>query len=330
MDVFENKKTCVFCEEIISANEITKHIAANHFNIVFKHLIERLQEESNEKLIQEQIDTIESKVKELQIQENQKTFDSTEGKENGKKVSCLKCEKRFRTKSCLLQHDQHVHQKIRYPCKTCSKTFASKQMMKRHLSKHHNCHEGNSNQLGQKILESREENENTQKVSCLKCEKRFRTKRCLLQHDRMVHQKIRFHCQKCLKTFASKQMMKLHLSKHRKANSNQLEQKEEKVDSIKKSTDSKGPKHTKYSCDQCDKTYKRREHLQRHTTSQHTSTRHTCDQCGKQFKRKEHLKRHTITEHTNARYVCNQCGLQFKRTESLKEHQKKNCNIFKQ
>ena len=251
MDVFENKKTCVFCEEIVSANEITKHIAANHFNIVFKHLIERLQEESNEKLIQEQIDTIESKVKELQIQENQKTFDSTEGKENGKKVSCLKCEKRFRTK------------------------------------------------------------------------------RCLLQHDRMVHQKIRFHCQKCLKTFASKQMMKLHLSKHRKANSNQLEQKEEKVDSIKKSTDSKGPKDTKYSCDQCDKQYKRREHLQRHTTSQHTSTRHTCDQCGKQFKRKEHLKRHTITEHTNARYVCNQCGLQFKRTESLKEHQKKNCNTFK-
>ena len=50
--------------------------------------------------------------------------------------------------------------------------------------------------------------------------------------------------------------------------------------------------------------YKRKKHLVRHTTSQHTNQRHTCDQCGKQFKRREHLKRHTITEHTNTRYLC--------------------------
>ena len=119
------------------ANEITKHIAANHFNIVFKHLIERIQEEGNESLVQEQINQIESQVKELQIQENQQIFESTEDIKKNKSVPCGKCDKRFRTKNCLRQHDRHVHQKVRYPCQNCPKTFASKQMMKRHFSKRH-------------------------------------------------------------------------------------------------------------------------------------------------------------------------------------------------
>ena len=109
-------------------------------------------------------------------------------------------------------------------------------------------------------------------------------------------------------------MVKRHLIKHHNANANQVDQKKEK-----------GPKDAMHSCDQCDKQYKRKEHLQQHTTSQHTNQRHTCDQCGKQFKRSQHLKRHTITEHTNARHTCNTCEMQFKRIESLKQHQKKNC-----
>ena len=123
-----------------------------------------------------------------------------------------------------------------------------------------------------------------------------------------------YQCQSCPKSYTAKQNLALHVNK----NHQNIGQK-----GLKSPT---GPKDAKYSCDQCANIqYKRKKHLVRHTTSQHTNQRHTCDQCGKQFKRREHLKRHTITEHTNTRYVCNQCGKQFKRIERLKEHQKKNC-----
>ena len=116
MDEVDTTRTCVFCDEILEAKKISKHIAENHLNIVLKHLIERYKEESNELLIQKQVNEVESKIKELQIKESlEKTLTSNRETD----YPCLKCEKGFRSKACLMQHDRHVHQKIRYPCDKC-------------------------------------------------------------------------------------------------------------------------------------------------------------------------------------------------------------------
>ncbi|KAF5638109.1 C2H2 transcription factor [Fusarium sp. NRRL 52700] len=58
---------------------------------------------------------------------------------------------------------------------------------------------------------------------------------------------------------------------------------------------------TGFTCTRCSKTYKRREHLQRHAAS-HSSVRpHRCSFCGQSYQRADVLKRHALSCQTKAR-----------------------------
>ena len=60
---------------------------------------------------------------------------------------------------------------------------------------------------------SKKISKSTKKFSCLKCMKKFGTRPNLKQHDRIVHQKIKFHCNKCPeKVFSTKQNLRFHMN----------------------------------------------------------------------------------------------------------------------
>ncbi|KAF5722896.1 C2H2 transcription factor [Fusarium mundagurra] len=58
---------------------------------------------------------------------------------------------------------------------------------------------------------------------------------------------------------------------------------------------------TGFTCSRCSKTYKRREHLQRHAASHSSLRPHRCSFCGQSYQRADVLKRHALACETKAR-----------------------------
>ncbi|KAF5560791.1 C2H2 transcription factor [Fusarium phyllophilum] len=58
---------------------------------------------------------------------------------------------------------------------------------------------------------------------------------------------------------------------------------------------------TGFTCPRCSKTYKRREHLQRHAASHSSLRPHRCSFCGQSYQRADVLKRHALACETKAR-----------------------------
>ncbi|RKK96926.1 hypothetical protein BFJ71_g7496 [Fusarium oxysporum] len=56
-----------------------------------------------------------------------------------------------------------------------------------------------------------------------------------------------------------------------------------------------------FACPRCSKTYKRREHLQRHAASHSSLRPHRCSFCGQSYQRADVLKRHAVTCQTKVR-----------------------------
>ncbi|KAF5675069.1 C2H2 transcription factor [Fusarium circinatum] len=66
-------------------------------------------------------------------------------------------------------------------------------------------------------------------------------------------------------------------------------------------SDSASTSETGFTCSRCSKTYKRREHLQRHAASHSTLRPHRCSFCGQSYQRADVLKRHVLACQTKVR-----------------------------
>ena len=75
----------------------------------------------------------------------------------------------------------------------------------------------------------------------------------------------------------------------------------------------------KYLCHICDYAVNRQDHLTIHLAAHGIGDRFKCDQCDKEFLTKYHLQRH-IKSHNSAPQKCNQCGKMYKTAKSLKQH----------
>ena len=128
-------------------------------------MLERLSQETIQKYTQNHQVQDESEINEtfnlslvLQVRE------SEESKEKKDFYQCLKCNKNFKQSCHLSQHDEIVHQKIRYGCDTCTKSFCTSWKLFDHLKKQHD------------IV-----------IECQHCRKRFETKTKLNDHIKTAH-----------------------------------------------------------------------------------------------------------------------------------------------
>ena len=77
-----------------------------------------------------------------------------------------------------------------------------------------------------------------------------------------------------------------------------------------------------FTCNLCDKSYTRRDLLQRHKVI-HTGIRdHVCTVCNKEFYRKDKLKRHEQIHLKDLNLFCRVCGKHCQRKDSLTRHEK--------
>ena len=75
-----------------------------------------------------------------------------------------------------------------------------------------------------------------------------------------------------------------------------------------------------YECEQCDRKYDRKSHLNRHRRTVHEGAKFSCDQCDYQFPQKSSLTTHIQSKHLGVKYPCNQCDLQFSQKVGLIRH----------
>uniref|UniRef100_A0A1B6DJL0 C2H2-type domain-containing protein n=2 Tax=Clastoptera arizonana TaxID=38151 RepID=A0A1B6DJL0_9HEMI len=74
------------------------------------------------------------------------------------------------------------------------------------------------------------------------------------------------------------------------------------------------------SCDQCDKTFVKKSHLESHRLSHLGIKPYKCLLCSKAFAQRDKLNRHIKTHSDNYSFVCDNCDKKFKLKEDLKKH----------
>jgi len=77
----------------------------------------------------------------------------------------------------------------------------------------------------------------------------------------------------------------------------------------------------RFKCDQCDKDFSRKGHLNMHIKS-HTPCPQKCNQCGKMCKTASNLKHHILDMHLERRVKCDECEKMFSTIRRLNRHKK--------
>ncbi|KAG4281753.1 hypothetical protein FPRO06_10657 [Fusarium proliferatum] len=89
-------------------------------------------------------------------------------------------------------------------------------------------------------------------------------------------------------------------------------------------SDNASSSETGFTCSRCNKTYKRREHLQRHAASHSSLRPHRCSFCGQSYQRADVLKRHALACQTKVR--AGEVSSSSRRACDLCAQQKKACS----
>lgn len=174
---------------------------------------------------------------------------------------CKQCGKGFTTPAWLREHEQAVHEGVRFQCEKCPKAFRYKHGLRRH-----SC----TNKL-EKLDDTR--------FDCKYCGARFQSYVRLRDHQRGTFLKKKMSCSVChLQTTHS-----CRLKRH---------QEEGKCDGVPKEVDPNGPE---FYCELCQKEFTTAGGLRCHRASIHLGSRFRCDRCNRPFTNKTNLYRHKKT-----------------------------------
>lgn len=109
-----------------------------------------------------------------------------------KEISCDSCGKSFSNKRELIDHIETDHMSLKFSCNLCSAEFRSAEKLKNHKRITHN-----------------------KNHKCEKCNAAFGKPHLLVEHVKVKHEGLRFHCSYpgCSGTFVSSSYAKKHLQK---------------------------------------------------------------------------------------------------------------------
>ncbi|KAG8237700.1 hypothetical protein J437_LFUL016870, partial [Ladona fulva] len=259
---------------------------------------------------------------------------------------CDKCPKAFKLKSHLEQHGISHTGKRKYPCPHCEDSFRTRWQFKSHQKKHEGkvfqrkallvmhfhmhskpykcsiCDQGFAKDSERVDHESKHAGE--RKYQCDICGMKFFRRGNCWKHRRDIHIEVqKYRCRFCSFRTKYKFEWKKHEGKHRKRRGESI------CGSILTSNSSLFT-HMKihsgdrrFSCEKCQKTFMRKECLQKHMSSHGDYRPFKCDKCPKAFKLKYHLEQHGISHTGKRRYPCPHCEDSFRTRWQFKSHQKK-------
>nr|CAH7738497.1 unnamed protein product [Callosobruchus chinensis] len=213
---------------------------------------------------------------------------------------CVNCDKTFRTKSNLKEHENYCTGTYPYDCKYCDKKFASATKLKNHVRLKHDkkfiaicsiCNIGFikiSDYKSHMITHSTEK-----KFTCTKCDKSYKTISNLNFHMKVHQETLPFICSICNKGFMRKEYLEAHVNNHN------------------------GIKN--YHCTICDKKFVSQKNLDAHLKYHDgTLAKHTCNFCGKKVTTgfEEHLRIHSNLKE----FECQYCDMRFNSRGTLRKH----------
>ena len=191
---------------------------------------------------------------------------------------CTICNKSFRNRNLLEQHQVHHANKREYGCDDCGKRFNVHSDLKVHQRIHTGernfyCNDCGKSFLGSSQLRSHKNVHSEAKNFLCDCGKGFKTTDALKRHA-IVHKDVKdYECHVCEKSFKGDFHLKDHMQIHN---------------------------NVSISCNACGKFFKKKAYLTSHMQKRHTKESdksHQCSFCGKAFVVKSHMKGHIKKQH---------------------------------
>ncbi|KAI8433818.1 hypothetical protein MSG28_015782 [Choristoneura fumiferana] len=253
------------------------------------------------------------------------------GQDKSKLHECNICNKKYSSKTLLVEH-MNLHNGQRpYTCHICHKSFASKYTHQSHLKTHldrprpFKCEEcGKCFFTLQNLNQHLKTHSGIKEFECSVCGKAFGTQHNLEMHGVVHSGQKPFVCGVCGKAFARRAEVKDHMRIHTGERPFGCEvcgatfSQRSNLHSHKRAThyDDK-----RYKCDQCPKRFKRRRLLDYHIKASHTGERPLkCEVCQATFVYPEHYKKHIRIHSGEKPYVCEVCGKSFNSRDNRNTH----------
>jgi hypothetical protein len=186
---------------------------------------------------------------------------NVEKNELSHKFDCKRCEKTYKTKNGLLEHNRNVHEDRKFSCKICLTIFTNSRALYRHIQRDH------------------------QNITCPSCKKIFTTTSGLRIHVQSIHQRIRHKCGECQQSFS----LRTNLNQHIKSQHSNVQL-------------------SKYTCDICSKVFIGRASIQKHMRRVHQEKRYECKICKKKFAKLLRLWQHSFNHRGFMPYNCSVCN----------------------
>ncbi|XP_065086567.1 transcription factor grauzone-like [Ochlerotatus camptorhynchus] len=226
---------------------------------------------------------------------------------------CEVCDKTFKSKRYLREHQANVHgsdEQRPFQCDQCNRFFAKESLLQTHKRHHEKmpcpqCGQVFANSISLKAhMKGAHDNVDRTKV-CDRCGKGFSGPSApsnLRQHIDKVHMglgdKTKHQCPICYKWLLGKRALTIHVQLHSEV----------------------GKPHI---CDICNQNYLHSRALTRHKRFVHGEQKYECEFCGKRFKKPLALKEHRATHTGETLYTCKVCPVSMNSNASYYAHMKK-------
>ena len=324
-DAFENENEFVEHEDMYFDDELDNHYEPDENLEGEAHEVDYSNHEDNKDML---IDSKESKKNTINTDQDDtyfcvpcsKTYSSkakfqahnwykhkkTKEEEKKSELMCQHCPAEFDHVAARMEHEEKIHNPISRTCGYCKEDFDTYKSLAAHLAYTH-CQ---SNEMGKLvcIICSIFQRKNKKDVKmhilgmhfkcpnqlCKICNKPFDQIYMLQEHMRSAHTEgDSFQCDKCEKSFKTKQSMNRHFIVHHEKQNVR-----------------------KCKFEGCEKTFANGFALSKHM-QHHKKEPFVCDICGKDFRQKGNLRIHTIREHTSEAeqqklsYKCEEPGCEF-------------------
>ncbi|XP_015834134.2 zinc finger protein 2 isoform X48 [Tribolium castaneum] len=217
---------------------------------------------------------------------------------------CQVCYKQFSSPLQLSRHKLR-HREKKHKCPNCDKTFVEQWELNSHVrvghlgKKRFFCDLCDYKTIANNKLQEHIVRKHTRdfKFKCDDCNKGFLNARALTSHKEVAHEGLRFACEFCSKSFASKDTCRIHMQQH-------------------------DPNHVeaKLPCPHCPKAFFRKQALVHHIRVHTKEKPFKCSECSKGFTQKGTLNVH-IRYHTGERpFKCDLCQKGYVTKTDLRAH----------
>lgn len=273
-------------------------------------------------------------------------------------LKCKYCKTKFRTSRYFERHNCMAHpdrskfvsqmpivepiEPVRsYECAVCKRVFRDRRQLQSHLAKHKQtpclCLICGKLFSGDRTLgrHMKLHDATSESHPCKECNKKFKQRRYLLDHNRKVHNLFVDDgpsiCETCNQQFPNKRQLHIHMQTHpivkvRKFPCTMCNHSAKCAYDLRRHIETHSIENRSFECPICHRKLLPR-YANDHMRSHDNTRSFECNECGAQFKRAKTLKRHQNTHRTTVEnkstFKCDVCSTVFARMDGLLRHRRR-------